>query len=496
MTNTVQPLVIETNADRHYRDYRVQPQNLEAEQVLLSSVLHNNLIYERVSEFLMHHHFADGFHGELYKAMGRLIERGQVADPITLYQYLGQSSADQQIQKKVKDFLENLATNVVSIVNAEDYGRIIYDHYVRRQLIGIGEDLVNKSHVYKLDENAMQLVEGAEQKLFDLATTGDTERAVKPFSAAILQAIQSAETAYKRDGSVVGVATGLRDIDKMLGGLHKSDLIIVAGRPSMGKTALATNFAFNAAKKVLGENPELGGGVAFFSLEMSAEQLANRLLGQESGISSDKIRRGELKTEDFPKFVRVSQELSQLPLYIDDTPALSISALRTRARRLKRKHNISMIIVDYLQLLQGSPNARQSDNRVQELSEITRGLKTIAKELNVVVVAASQLSRAVEQRDDKRPQLADLRESGSIEQDADVVMFIFREEYYEARKEPPEGTEKHREWQIRMDKIFKKAEVIIAKQRHGPVGTVKLFYDGPLTKFRDLAPDEYLPAHE
>lgn len=494
MTNAIISLnpVVHTDAKMH--DARPLPRNPEAEQALLSALLHNNIVYERVAELLRPEHFSDGFHAQLYDAIGKLIERGQVADPITLYQFLGKAQTDESEQARVKSFLSDLAANLVSIINAEDYARIIYDHYLRRQLIEVGETIVNQSHTFVLEETANSIIEQSEQRLFDLATTGDSERAVKHFSSAILQAINAAETAFKKDGSVVGVTTGLRDIDKMLGGLHKSDLVIVAGRPSMGKTALATNFAFNAVKDAVSHN-RVFGGVAFFSLEMSAEQLAMRLLGQESGISSDKIRRGELKADDFPRFVQVSQELSRLPLYIDDTPGLSISALRTRARRLKRKHNIGMVVVDYLQLLQGPAQSRKSDNRVQELSEITRGLKTIAKELDLPVIALSQLSRAVEQRDDKRPQLSDLRESGSIEQDADVVMFVYREEYYEARKEPPEGTEKHREWQMRMDKIFKKAEVIIAKQRHGPIGTVRLHYEGPLTKFGDLAQDDHMPEH-
>lgn len=494
MTNAIISLSTAHSSGLAVKEARPQPRNPEAEQALLSALLHNNLVYERVSEVLRPEHFSDAFHAQLYDAMGKLIERGQVADPITLYQFLSQAQADDAEKNRVRGFLADLAANLVSIINAEDYARIIYDDYLRRQLIEVGETIVNQAHVHNVDEDAGKIIESSEQRLFDLATTGDSERAVKHFSSAILQAITAAETAFKKDGSVVGVTTGLRDIDKMLGGLHRSDLVIVAGRPSMGKTALATNFAFNAVKDAV-LNHRTFGGVAFFSLEMSAEQLAMRLLGQESGISSDKIRRGELKTDDFPRFVQVSQDMSRLPLFIDDTPGLSISALRTRARRLKRKHNIGMIVVDYLQLLQGPPQTRKSDNRVQELSEITRGLKTIAKELDLPVVALSQLSRAVEQRDDKRPQLSDLRESGSIEQDADVVMFVYREEYYEARKEPPEGTEKHREWQMRMDKIFKKAEVIIAKQRHGPIGTVKLHYEGPLTKFGDLAQEDHFPEH-
>lgn len=470
------------------------PHNLEAEQALLSALLRNNNTYERVSEILQPESFSDAFHGEMYRAIRHLIEKGHVADPITLNKYLAEHLTEDDAVGSVKNFLINLAENVVSIVNAEEYARVIHDNYLRRQLIDIGEGVVNSARSFNIESGAFSQIEAAEQKLFDLATTGDAERSAVSLHSALIDAINTAEIAYKRDGTVVGVTTGLRDVDKMLGGLHPSDLVILAGRPSMGKTALATNFAFNAARYAMENNPDKSGGVVFFSLEMSAEQLATRLLGQEAKISSDKIRRGSLRNEDFPNFVRVSRELAEMPLFIDDTPALSISALRTRARRLKRKHNIGMIVVDYLQLLHGSAGGK-GDNRVQELSEITRGLKAVAKELNVPVIALSQLSRAVEQRDDKRPQLSDLRESGSIEQDADVVMFVYREEYYEGRKEPPEGTEKHKEWQLRMDTIAKMAEVIIAKQRHGPIGIVKLHYEGPLTKFSDLADERSLPQH-
>ncbi|USO01866.1 MAG: replicative DNA helicase [Alphaproteobacteria bacterium] len=468
------------------------PHNLEAEQALLSALLRNNTIYERVGDILQPESFSESFHGEMYRAIRHLIEKGHVADPITLNKYLAENLTEEDAEGSVRRFLINLVENVVSIVNAEEYARVIRDSYLRRQLIDVGETMVNKARSFTIEEGAVQLIEQTEHKLFELATSGDSERSAVTFHAALIEAINTAEIAYKRDGSVVGVTTGLRDIDQMLGGLHPSDLIILAGRPSMGKTALATNFAFNAARSALRAHADQSAGVAFFSLEMSAEQLATRLLGQEAKISSDKIRRGALRNEDFPNFVRVSRELAGLPLFIDDTPALSISALRTRARRLKRKHNIGMVVVDYLQLLHGGGS--KSDNRVQELSEITRGLKAIAKELNVPVLALSQLSRAVEQRDDKRPQLSDLRESGSIEQDADVVMFVYREEYYESRKEPPEGTEKHREWQARMEAVFKKAEVIVAKQRHGPIGIVKVHFEGSLTKFSDLADSDKLPS--
>jgi replicative DNA helicase len=457
---------------------RTPPYNREAEQALLGALLLNNNTYEKVGDFLRVEHFADAVHGRIYRAIQRLIERGQIADPLTLKALFDQDNDLETVEGG--RYLAVLADSVISVINTEDYGRLIYDLYLRRQLINIGEEVVNSAHSFTLDQPASTQLEAAEQRLFDLANTGSDQRQFQLFGIALRQAIETAQIAFKRDSHVVGITSGLTDLDKWLGGLHKSDLIILAGRPSMGKTALATNIAFNAAT-----SPKDGGKVAFFSLEMSAEQLATRLLAQESGVPSDRIRRGEISHDDFPKFVEVSRRLHDIPLFIDDTPALSVSALRTRARRLQRQHGLDMIVIDYLQLLQGS-DRRGSDNRVQEISEITRGLKALAKELNVPVIALSQLSRAVEQRDDKRPQLADLRESGSIEQDADVVMFVFREEYYEARREPPQGTDKHREWQERMSQIYNMAEVIIAKQRHGPVGTVRLFFEGRLTRFGNL----------
>ncbi len=351
---------------------------------------------------------------------------------------------------------------------------------------------MNEAHTHDLDISATNQIEIAEKKLFDLATVGQQERGLASFSTALKEALVSAEVAYKRDSHVVGVTTGFKKVDECLGGFHPSDLIIVAGRPSMGKTALATNFAFNAAQATLEKNE--GAAVAFFSLEMSAEQLANRILGQETGLSSDLIRRGDIGKSDFPKLVEVSNRLNSLPFFIDDTPGLSVAALRTRARRLKRQEGLGMIIIDYLQLLT-TPGKNRAENRVLELSEITRSLKALAKELNVPVIACSQLSRAVEQRDDKRPQLADLRESGSIEQDADVVMFVFREEYYLSRKKPTGNDDKTIEWEKAMAKVANIAEIVIAKQRHGPIGTVQLHFEGRLTKFSDLADTAYLAAN-
>jgi replicative DNA helicase len=373
----------------------------------------------------------------------------------------------------------------------------------------LGEDIVNDAFRQDLDDSAEEQIERAEKTLFDLATTGHAEGGFRAFGTALATAILNAEAAFKRSGKTVGVATGFRDLDKKLGGLHPSDLIVLAGRPSMGKTALATNVAFNAAKKYKPlhtsdgrKTAEDGAVVGFFSLEMSAEQLATRILAEASGTSSDRIRRGEVSREDFDQFVAASEHLQRLPLFVDDTPALTISGLRTRARRLMRQHGLGLIVVDYLQLLRPSNQARAQENRVQEISEITRGLKTLAKELNVPVLALSQLSRAVEQREDKRPLLSDLRESGSIEQDADVVMFIFREEYYLSRLQPTkladEADEKYQgriqKWQDNCEEVYGITEVIVAKQRHGPIGTIKLRFTAETTKFEDFAAPDHLPA--
>ncbi len=462
--------------------------NLEVEQSLLSILIQNNKSLEIVGEILRSECFGEEMHQQLYKTILMLVERGQVADPLTLAQQLTTSGEG---DKELKAYIARLAATPVSLGNARHYAEIIADLYTRRELVGLSHELVEGVKDFASDLTGVHHVESTEQRLFDLATQGTSENAVKEFGDALTEAIALAETAYNRDGHVVGVTSGLDDLDKWLGGFHPSDLLILAGRPSMGKTALATNIAFNAAKVAL-ENPDKGGaGVAFFSLEMSAEQLAGRLLAQVVEIPSDKIRRGELSASDFPKFLEASRKLAKLPLFIDDTPALSVSALRTRARRLKRKHDIGMVIVDYLQLLQPSTGRSRSENRVQEISEISRSLKALAKELHVPVIALSQLSRAVEQREDKRPQLSDLRESGSIEQDADVVMFVFREEYYTARKEPREGTEEHIKWQNEMNEVMNVAEVIIGKQRHGPVGTVRLYYEGPLTKFGNLSDERF-----
>ena len=486
--------------------YRAPPHNIEAEQALLGAILVNNAAFHRVAEFLLPEHFAEGVHGRIFSAIAKLIERGQIANPVTLKNLFDQDGALAEIGGA--QYLARLATSVVTIINAEDYGRTIHDLFLRRQLIGIGEETVNEAYTYDLERAAATQIEQAEKKLFDLAMTGQYEGGFRAFNQALISAITMAETAFKRSGKTTGVSTGFTDLDDLLGGLHPSDLVILAGRPSMGKTALATNMGFNAAKAYRptraadgSVTSEDGAVIGFFSLEMSAEQLATRVLSEESGVGSDRIRRGEVSHEDFGRFVQASQKLASVPLFIDDTPALTIAGLRTRARRLKRQQGLGLIIVDYLQLLRGSGEGRGAENRVQEISEITRGLKALAKELDVPVLALSQLSRAVEQREDKRPMLADLRESGSIEQDADVVMFVYREEYYLSRGEPtrrPEESddkfnERYTRWQERLEEVHGTAEVIIAKQRHGPIGKVTLRFEGEITKFDNFVRSDHLP---
>ena len=471
--------------------FRRLPYNVDSEKALLGAIFANNRAYELVSEYLLPGHFALTQHGRVFEACGKLIERGQIADYITLKRYFEQEKSLGEIGGPT--YLDELITSAVTVINAQEYGRIIYDLFLKRELINLGEDVVNRAYKCEVDETATNQIEAAEQSLYDLATSGSYEGGFVAFKETIVKAIEVAEAAHKRESRLAGVGSGFRDLDRLLGGLHPSDLIIIAGRPAMGKTALATNIAYNAAKDYLETHGEEGAVVGFFSLEMSSEQLAARILSEQSNISSDRMRKGELSNEEFTRLVQASQALHQAPVFIDDTPALTVSALRTRARRLKRQQKLGLIIVDYLQLISGSAGSR-NDGRVQEVSEITRGLKTLAKELHVPVVALSQLSRQVESREDKRPQIADLRESGSIEQDADVVAFIYRDEYYLEKAEPKQRADETAEkfalrianWEERMTRVHNIAEVIIAKQRHGPVGNIKLMFDGQFTRFGDL----------
>ena len=481
---------LDTIHDTASPTYRTPPHNLEAEQALLGALLINNEALNHVAAFLEADHFYLPVHGRIYEAIATVVERGQIANPVTLKHHFDQDEALKETGGA--QYLARLAGSAVTIINAEHYGHTIHGLALRRGLVGIGEEVVNHAYDAPLDVSATQQIEDAEQRLYLLAEEGKTEGGFKAFSTSLTNAVSMIETAYKRDGHLVGASTGLVDLDRLLGGLHPSDLLILAGRPGMGKSALATNIAFNAAEAYRETTDDFGNvtvtdgaKVAFFSLEMSAEQLATRILAEQTEISSEKLRRGELHDNDFGKIVRASQKIEQLPFYIDDTPELSVAGLRARARRLKRRHGITLIVIDYLQLMRPTSSARHN-NRVMEVSEITQGLKALAKELNVPVMALSQLSRAVEQRDDKRPQLSDLRESGSIEQDADAVMFIYREQYYLARKQPPDGTVEHAEWQEKMDRVHNLAELIIAKQRHGPIGKVDLHFTEYLTKFSNL----------
>ncbi len=473
--------------------YRMLPHNLEAEQGLLGALLVDNRAAEKVSDFLNDVHFFMPAHQRIYEAIKTLIDRGQTASPVTLKGYFEQDADLSEVGGA--EYLADLAGGVIGVMNAYDYGRTIYDLHLRRELISLGEDVVNDSYAHSLDTEVSDTIEMAESQLFALAESGESNGGFVTLRDSVLVAIDNAEKAFNSDGHVTGVSTGLRDMDKKLGGLQPSDLLILAGRPSMGKTSLATNYAFNAAKKYAESGGKEGGRVGFFSLEMSADQLAARILADEAEVPSDAIRKGTIKQEDFRRFAEASQILSQVPLYIDDTPALTIGAVRTRARRLKRQHGLDLLVVDYLQLLRGNGSKQSNENRVQEVSEITRGLKAIAKELDIPVLALSQLSRQVENREDKRPQLSDLRESGSIEQDADVVMFVYREEYYLARTEPEPGTDKHMEWQEKMEKNHNVGECIIAKARHGPIGTVRMHFNPNFTRFTDLeqihSDDEY-----
>jgi replicative DNA helicase len=479
--------------------YRTAPHNIEAEQSLLGAILVNNDAFYRVSDFLEPRHFFEPIHQHLYEVAGSLIRMNKIATPVTLKTFV---PAETDIGgMTVAQYLARLAAEATTIINAQDYGRTIYDLSLRRDLIRIGEDLVNEAFDSPVDSSPRQQIEEAEKRLYEIAETGRYDGGFQRFANALTAAVDNAANAYKRDGGLSGISTGLRDLDSKMGGLQHSDLIIIAGRPGMAKTSLASNIGYNIAKAYRAEvQPDGqmktvdGGVVGFFSLEMSAEQLATRIIGERTGISSSTIRRGGITEADFDKIRDAAIEMQSLPFYIDETGGLSIAQLCARARRLKRQKGLDLLIIDYIQLLSGS--SKKSDNRVQEVTEITTSLKALGKELQVPVIALSQLSRQVENRDDKRPQLSDLRESGSIEQDADVVLFLYREEYYLQNKEPRPGTPEHEKWQTEMDLAHGKAEVIIGKQRHGPTGTVNLHFEAQITRFSDLAHDGYMPARE
>lgn len=477
------------------------PKNIEAEQALLGAILANNKTFEKVSEFLRPEHFADPIHAKIFDIISKLITRGHVADTVTLKNYFEQDGSLDEVGGY--KYLIKLADSATPLTNAEYYAQFIYDKYLRRELIATGFEIANNAAKEDLDSDASEQIENAEKRLFDLANQGESSTGFIDFATALTDSVKRIESAYQKDGKISGLPTGLDALDAKTGGLNDSDLIIIAGRPAMGKTALATNIAYNVADFLAHDKntPAKNKGVAFFSLEMSADQLASRILSTVTQTNGHKMRTGELDTAEFTRIAAAVRELEQIPLYIDDTPGLNINTIRTRARRLKRNKGLGLIVIDYIQLINGTGSKRSEGNRVQELSEISRGLKILAKELQVPVIALSQLNRGVESRDDKRPLMSDLRESGSIEQDADIVMFVFRENYYIQNEEPkpkagetPEHLQKRLdEWKARVTATQNIAEVIIGKQRHGPTGTVQLFWNGDFAQFGNLAKQEYLP---
>tara|TARA_B100000029_G_scaffold220160_1_gene217864 strand:- start:1748 stop:3181 length:1434 start_codon:yes stop_codon:yes gene_type:complete len=457
------------------------PSNIEAEQALIGSILVNNDIIDEISSIVTSKDFYDPLHSKIYSLIENLHNKGMIANPITLKNSLENEESLSEIGGT--EYLVKLTRFSSSVRQSIDYAKIIHEKFVRRELVQISQTLSDESMDNSTEKSGEIIIQDTEKSLFDLAERGTFNQSFLKFNQALDQTIEMATNAMKNDHGIVGVPTGLDDLDERLGGLHKSDLVIIAGRPSMGKTALATNIAYYAAKKILDNNKK--SSVAFFSLEMSSEQLSTRILSEQSRIKSNDIRRGRVSEEEFNRLIESSRSIHELPLYIDETPAITIATLSNRARRIKRLFGLDLIVVDYIQLM--TTGSKRFEGRVQEISEITQGLKALAKELGVPVLALSQLSRAVEQRDDKKPQLADLRESGSIEQDADVVMFVFREEYYELRKEPKMGSIEHAEWQSRMNEVLGKAEIIIGKQRHGPTGNVKVEFEGIYTRFKNAS---------
>ena len=468
---------MENNLSVVKNKFKELPNNIEAEQSVIGSILVTNEIFDEISTIVSNINFYDPMHQKIYNAIENLIYKGMLANPITLKNYF----EDEKDDLDIPEYLVKITKFATSVRQAIEYSKIIYDMFVRRELIKISEQTIDNAKITDLDTNGQNIIENSEKLLYDLAEKGSFNSSLIKFDDAMKQTIEMASAAYKNEGGIVGVPTGLKDLDDKLGGLHQSDLIIIAGRPSMGKTSLATNIAFNAAKHIQDNGSK--SSIAFFSLEMSSEQLSTRILSEQARIGSNDIRRGRISDEQFDQFLETSKNIAELPLFIDETPAISIAAMSNRARRIKRLHGLDMIVVDYIQLMRGT--TYNKDGRVQEISQITQGLKAIAKELGVPVLALSQLSRQVEQREDHKPQLSDLRESGSIEQDADVVMFVYREGYYLQRKEPREATVEHAEWQAKMNEIAHLAEIIIGKQRHGPIGKVTLEFEERFTKFKD-----------
>jgi replicative DNA helicase len=469
---------MENNLNLVKNNFKELPNNIEAEQAVIGSILVSNEIFDEINTIISYKNFYDPMHQKIFNSIASLIYKGMLANPITLKNYFKEEKDDLNIP----EYLVKITKFSTSTRQAIEYSKIIFDMFVRRELIKISEQTIDTAKLDDLETNGQTIIENSEKLLYELAENGSFNSSLIKFDEALKKTIEMASAAYKNEEGIVGVPTGLKDLDDRLGGLHQSDLIIIAGRPGMGKTALATNIAFNAAQKI--QNNGKKTNIAFFSLEMSSEQLSTRILAEQSRIKSNDIRRGRISDEQFDKFLETSKNISELPLYIDETPAINIASLSNRARRIKRLLGLDMIIVDYIQLMKGTFNNK--DGRVQEISEITQGLKAIAKELSIPVVALSQLSRAVEQRDDKKPQLSDLRESGSIEQDADVVMFVYRQSYYLKSKEPRPATVEHAEWQAKMNEVSHLAELIISKQRHGPTGNITLEFEEMFTKFKDL----------
>jgi len=457
------------------------PCNIEAEQAVIGSILVSNDIYDEISPIVDSQKFFDPIHVKLYETIEKLIAKGLLANPITLKNHFDNNEGLKELGGQ--EYLIKITKFSTSVKQAIDYASIVQEMHVRRELIKISESVLDQVKTDNdIASSGEEIIQNAEKSLFDLAERGHFNQSFMKFESALKQTIDMAKSAYQNEDGLVGVPTGLTDLDSRLGGLHKQDLVIIAGRPSMGKTALATNIAFHAAKNI--EKKGSKSSVAFFSLEMSSEQLSTRILSEQAKIRSNDIRRGKVSEKEFEQFIETSKNIHALPLFIDETPAITIAAISNRSRRIKRLFGLDLIVVDYIQLMRSG--RKMEFNRVQEISEITQGLKALAKELDVPVLALSQLSRAVEQRDDKKPQLADLRESGSIEQDADVVMFVFREAYYLERKEPTLGSIEHAEWQQKMDEISSLAEILISKQRHGPTGNVKVEFEAQYTKFKDL----------
>ena len=470
-----QPLKIVENSEKQL------PCNIEAEQAVIASILVSNDIYDEITSILDSQKFFDPIHVKLYETIETLISKGLLANPITLKNHFENNEGLKELGGQ--EYLIKITKFSTSVKQAIDYANIVQEMHVRRELIKISQSVLDEvSTNSDVGTSGETIIQNTEKSLFDLAERGHFNQSFMKFDSALKQTIDMAKSAYQSEEGLVGVPTGLTELDSRLGGLHKQDLVIIAGRPSMGKTALATNIAFHAAKNI--EKKGSKSTVAFFSLEMSSEQLSTRILSEQSRIRSNDIRRGKVSEKEFEQFIETSKNISELPLYIDETPAITIAAISNRSRRIKRLFGLELIVVDYIQLMRSS--GKKEYNRVQEISEITQGLKALAKELNVPVLALSQLSRAVEHRDDKKPQLADLRESGSIEQDADIVMFVFRESYYLQNKEPTVGSIEHAEWQTKMNEISHLAEIMISKQRHGPTGNVKVEFEAMYTKFKNL----------